>query len=212
MKTSANQIISLKPDRTPWRWIAVAAAFGVGCWWSPFAQTASAAGDTPAITSAYTDPRTAAFACAGMTAGATENEPGRSGVQTQVAEGKSAAPRVSGSSSPGADTSVYAEFDAQLTPTSALPAWAAERNLHADVSAADPSASITRIACAADFCRVDIARSGPDSPADFVNKLSNQFTDRSAALFKYPDGNANETVMYFMNTTTSSKDGGALVE
>ncbi|MBC7954778.1 MAG: hypothetical protein H7Y33_02755 [Cytophagales bacterium] len=176
--------------------LVAAVTLSVSCWWLTGAKTASVVSDPSSIRLAHTKPRTAAIAA---------------GQEPKAIEPVLVAPEAQ-AEAPVPHASALVELDVQVRLASVLPAWAAERNLHADVSAADPSASIKTIACATHFCRVDIARSGPDSPATFLDKLADQFNNGSAALFRPADGDVRDTVMYFMDTTASLQDGNASVE
>jgi len=98
---------------------------------------------------------------------------------------------------------VYAQFDAQLKPLASLPAWAMNRNLHAEVSGADSNATVSGIACADEFCRFRVTSAGGTSREELLDKLGSSFAAAgSAVMYRYPDNNAQEAVVYLMNGVT----------
>jgi hypothetical protein len=84
--------------------------------------------------------------------------------------------------------------------------------LHAEVSAADPSASITRIACAQEVCRMGISRQGSEPQSEFVHKLSSLSNGSAAPIDRHTEETLQRTVVYVMNTTPMLDEFDRLVE
>ena len=94
---------------------------------------------------------------------------------------------------------MYGAMDAKLRPGAPVPDWAPVGALVAEVSRAESNTTVSRVACAEAFCRLDVkTASGMDQSALVETLITPLAARGSALMFRYPQDQANQVVVYML--------------
>ena len=97
------------------------------------------------------------------------------------------------------ELAMYRAMDAKLRPGAPVPDWAPVGLLVAEVSRAESNTTVSRVACAEAFCRLDLQTASGMDQGTLVETLITPLAERGSALmFRYPQNQSNQVVVYML--------------
>jgi hypothetical protein len=209
MSTQARTSTTIQTGKAPWTKLAWTAAVAFGVWmaWSvleqrPTRPTVAVVADTPQKSNSQLE---LALAWEQELLKSAQRRSAASGIQAHVE------PLINATRGSSAQTkeereleAAYASFDEGLKPATALPAWAASRDLHAQVMGADGTATLSGLACAEHVCRFTVSSMAGDPQQEFVERLSGSLADDGTSVMYRYSADTRTTLVYLLHSDESA--------